>query len=289
MSQITGGIPFVIDGPIPAPPTHSLLSVAEVIEHPADEPDPRWQNGVEMWAYPPDLPTIWDPCGDHGTFTKPAGGSIPLPQFAAYTVALPLTCSARGVLFDDLDTWTERATKTFEAVESYALEQEISQGLTFPTQPYFTDTNATLLNAGDPTAGGAALALLEDAIGATARQGLIHATNGTVTGWSREFIVYERVNGPSVELYTTNSTRVAAGGGYVGATPVNGDPADVGQAWAFATGPVKVYKGPLEIIPDRASQALQRTNNVITFRAERNYLVGWDTALQAAVLVDWSA
>ena len=33
---------------------------------------------------------------------------------------------------------------------------------------------------------------------------------------------------------------------------------------------------------------LDRSDNVLTFRAERYVLAIWDGALQAAVLVDWS-
>jgi hypothetical protein len=34
--------------------------------------------------------------------------------------------------------------------------------------------------------------------------------------------------------------------------------------------------------------SLDTSNNDVTFRAERYALASWDTALQAAVLIDWT-
>jgi hypothetical protein len=54
----------------------------------------------------------------------------------------------------------------------------------------------------------------------------------------------------------------------------------------FATGPVEIRLGP-GIITDLV-ETLDRSDNTVTFRAERYVLATWDTALQVAVLVDWS-
>ena len=55
---------------------------------------------------------------------------------------------------------------------------------------------------------------------------------------------------------------------------------------SFATGPVRVYMGPVRL--DSVRENLDRSDNLLTFRAERYVLAIWDTALQAAALVDWS-
>jgi hypothetical protein len=54
----------------------------------------------------------------------------------------------------------------------------------------------------------------------------------------------------------------------------------------IATGPIHVYLGPVRL--DSVSENLDRADNVLTFRAEMYVLALWDTALQAAVLVDWA-
>jgi hypothetical protein len=58
------------------------------------------------------------------------------------------------------------------------------------------------------------------------------------------------------------------------------------EDWIFATGPVEVHLGPL--VMTNIKETLDRSDNTVTFRAERYALALWDTALQAAVLVDWS-
>ena len=80
---------------------------------------------------------------------------------------------------------------------------------------------------------------------------------------------------------------VSSGGGYRGAKPYGGAAAGPGEAWAFATGPVRawIHSQTRFDIKD----VLDREDNDVTFRAERYALVEWDTALQAAVLIDWGA
>lgn len=287
MSQITGGIPFVVDGPRPVPPPYSLLETIPVFGPQAlvDEPvDPHWQNGVQVWSYPPDLPQVWDGCGTHGTFIKADGESIPTPQFSAYSIYLPITCSTRGLDPGDITGWQNRAIAAVEATESFALEREISQGTIFPLNPHFTDSNAHILNGGNVTSEKAALGFLADAVGATGRQGLIHATPGSVVGFTELDLYRDRDY-----IYSADGIPMVRGAGYVGARPSGQAAAVDGQAWVFATGPMYVIRGAIQGIPASPSQALDRGNNIYTFYAERNFVVYWDTELQAAVLVDWTA
>ena len=81
-----------------------------------------------------------------------------------------------------------------------------------------------------------------------------------------------------------NGTPIVSGGGYIGAAANSQAPA-AGQDWMFASGPVEVRLSPMVIT--NLKESLDRSDNTITFRAERWVLVSWDTALQSAVLVDW--
>lgn len=270
---------FVIDGPVPEPPLFSLLNVAQV-----EEPtDPHWRNGVTVWAYPPDTGTIWEACAGNGTLLKNDGTPAPLPEFSGFTLYLAITCSSAGIDWNDSSSWKERARIAFRAVESFALEQEISQGHFYPLQPHFDDANVDILASGvKPQVG---MSYLEDAIGLTARRGVIHGTPGTVTSWGKEFLVFREEN----QLHTPVGSRVISGGGYLGGHPSGGSAATTGKAWAYATGQLKVLRdADIRFNPDDWSQALNRGNNTITFQAERDYVVVWDTELQAAVLIDWT-
>jgi hypothetical protein len=54
----------------------------------------------------------------------------------------------------------------------------------------------------------------------------------------------------------------------------------------FASLPVEVRLSPM--VATTVAQTLDRSDNVLTYRAERAMLVSFDAQLQAGVLVDWS-
>jgi hypothetical protein len=279
MVQTTLGMPFVIDGPIPAPPKYRLLDVAQIVE----TDDTHWGQGGQVWGYPPDLPTVWDPCTlPSSSPRKPTGGEIPLPVFAAYTAVLAITCTARGIDPDDIEGYQARALAAFTAVESYAVESELAKGTLMPLNPHFTDANVSFPAGSGAKSPRVGLSYLADAVGATAKQGVIHATPGTVTAWSDGPLVFDKGG----VLQTATGVPVVSGDGYIGSSPTT--PPTTGKAWAYATGPIKIYRSPVLIVPGTAREALDRQQNVITFLAERDYLAVWDTELQAAVLIDWT-
>ena len=61
------------------------------------------------------------------------------------------------------------------------------------------------------------------------------------------------------------------------------------QSYAIATGPVEIRReDSITMLPGSLAEALDRSQNLVTYRAERDYLVEWDRQLQAAILVDRS-
>ena len=276
----TMGPPVYLDGPLPVAPSRSLLATATIVPSDSD----RFGVGGAVWPYPPGLPSAWDPCST-GTFrTKADATGWDLPIFDAFTVYLPITCStitAHSPGFED------RARLALAATESFAVARELARGTANPLNPFLTDANLNILApaAVTPDVG---LSYLEDAIGATGRAGMIHTTPavGAAINGSGGYGIDVR----SGQLLTTaNGTPVALDGGYIGANPSLHAPAAAGQAWAFATGPVQVRRSnDITMIPGDIAQATDRSINEVTFYAERDYLVTWDTALQAAVLIDWT-
>jgi hypothetical protein len=275
----TFGPPIILAGPLPQPLPYGLLAAATMV----GEPDERWGNGANVRPYSPELPEVWDPCST-GTFrTKDTPEQPDMPLFSAFGVVLTDVCSGRGVGTDDaLDG---RARAAFAAVEQWAVEREFARGDLMPSNPYLTDGNADILASGAAVSLAEALALLEKAIGDTGRAGMIHADRGIVAAWSTVGAV--RIAGD--RLLTYNGTPVASGGGYNGMAPDGEAAPGDEEGWAFATGPVEVRRSPdIEILPGSLREALDRETNVVTYRAERMYLVDWDTQLQAAVLADRS-
>lgn len=272
MSSVGLAPRVVVDGPLPVAPRFRLLDVATQ----QTVAEPHWQAGVNVWPYPPDLPGLWDTC-DHGpTDTKNEGGEIPLPSFSAFTVYLPVTCSsfALGGASDELRA---RAITAFDAVASYGVEQQFSQGVANPLSPYLADANADVLAAGDPVE---SLALLETAIAGTGRAGVLHATPAVATFWAADSLVEVQQG----QLRTIGAgTPVVVGQGYIGADAGAGTPTPGVSEFAFATGPVRYMQS--EVFVTTLVESMDRSNNTITFRAERQFVAWWDTVLQAAVLV----
>ena len=93
-------------------------------------------------------------------------------------------------------------------------------------------------------------------------------------------------------MATANGTPIVSGMGYQGInTPYIGTPG-ADEDWAFATTGVEVYLGPVRMTT--AKESLDRSDNIITFRAEKYVLAIWDgiddeELAAAAVLVDWAA
>jgi hypothetical protein len=285
---------FVVDGPLPRPPKYRLLDVATIIE----EPDPHVQAGVSVWSYPSDVPTSWDPCST-GTFrSKVTGGAIALPDFGAFAVYITETCSPRSIFtgkFDGetdeayqrrmQDRFVERAMRVFNATESYAVEREFAKAFAVNSNPAALDANCAVLAAGVAQIPKVGLSYLANALGATGRDGIIHATPAIVTAWGQ----FRSFRGDDDLLYTVEGTPIAEGTGYIGLSPgVHAAPA-AGQDWAFVTGPVDIRRSEAIIYPGNLYQALDRSQNTVEYRVERVYTVDWDTVLQSAVLIDWTS
>lgn len=276
MSSLTFGPPVVLDGPLPEAPPHSLLNTEGVLQEDGGD---RWINGATVYPYPVDLPGNWDPCLSGTYRQKNEGSGVPLPAFGAFVVYLPITCSALSI--GDPEEFAGRAEIALNAVESYAVEKQLSQGTGIATNPYLADASAQVLAGGGAVTPAVGLAYLEDAIGATGKRGLIHATPAVTSQWFDQTGDLHPAG-----LFTANGTPVASGGGYQGAQPSGEAAPAAGQAWAFATGPVQVMHSPVAVMD--IAEVLDRSLNDVTFRAERYVLAEWDTDLQAAVLIDWS-
>lgn len=292
MSTFTAVGPALdIDGPLPVAPPHSLLETRVWDLDAQNEPvlasvvrsrdATRVLNGVNVWGYPEGCASLWEPCSD-GTFrTKSEDSDWPLPRFDSFVVYKPVTCSTISVGADP-EEFSRRAERALDAVLSAGIESALAQGVTQSSNPFFGDASVSILNSGTAVSPGVALSHLEDAIAATCRVGMIHATPGVVSGLQ----AFPLPGDDLTRLITANGTPVVSGMGYVGVdTPWLTTPGAT-EDWVFATGPVHVYLGPLVIYD--VKESLDRSDNVLTFRAERYVVALWDTSLQAAILVDWA-
>lgn len=285
MTGTTFGPPVVLTGPLPVAPPRSLLSIPGVLQDSGD--GVRWTAGVALWGYPEGMPALWNPCSAGTEATKSDDSSIPQPDFAAFVIYLPVTCSSFGIATDP-EGFEQKAEAALDAVSSWAIEYALAQGVPLTANPYLADADVDILASGAAVSPTAALSYLEESIGSTGRGGMIHATPGAASGMFGPWRDYVGVNDEGrAALISPIGTPIAVGGGYAGATPFGGNAAGAGQSWAYATGPVQAFLESVQ--PLNISQVLERSMNEVTFRAERYALVMWDTSLRAAVLVDWDS
>lgn len=266
---------------------------ADRVYVPADAGRERWTSGVAVYPYPPDVPIVWDACANGSpAVEKGFGTQAPVPEFAALTLSEAITCTAQQV--PNQAAFRARAVAALTATESYAVAREFMSGdhvLGPNGSPYLADTNCVLLNGSVATKPNHALQILEEAIAATGRLGIIHCSPMLATALlGQGFVIQDRTG----VIRTINGIPVIPDFGYVGASKPDAGAAPTAiQEWAYATGPVDLRRSDVFTTPDNVSEALDRgmgsTNdrtNSITYLAERYYVVDWDTVLQAAVLVD---
>lgn len=290
-----------IDGPPPIAPQYGLLQAAaapaagvRIVPDLDERGIDRWINGVSVYPFPPDQGDVYNPCADATEAEiKGFGGELDNPEFGAMTVYLPETCTVFKV--PSQDEYKARAVAVLTAVESSIIAREFMSGAKFPNNPHLADGLGQFPNGDAVTDFPNAVAYLEAAIAATGRAGLIHCSPEMLSsaaaryGWN----YWHDIKGDVIRMIS--GTVIIPDAGYSGASAIAGhaDP-DVGQEWMFATGPIDIRHSEIFTVPQRVEQAVDRGSggattgrpNSITYRAERYALVDWDTALQAAVLVD---
>lgn len=277
--------PLRIDGPPPVARPYGIVTTPGTI---VPEADSHWRAGVLIDSYPTDLPDSHSACAVGTMRVKPQGTEPPHPEFSAFTVVYPFTCSGIGLGNEaGAERARRRVREAFAATEGWDVERELAFGITDPDRPHFTKAGLATYPVGINTAVGPreSLSLLENAIGDTARAGLIHADSGTFMAWA----AWDLVDTDGRRAYTKRGTTIIIGDGYrphTGQQPGSALTADESYAWA--TGPVELTRDEIEVLGPTA-QALDTVTNDVTFRAERNYVAYWDTGLTAGVRVDRSA
>jgi len=244
----------------------------------------RVLNGVNAWMYPTGCSELWEPCSD-GTFRTKSDESTQLvPRFDSFVVYKTITCSTIGFDNAALEDLSRRAEAVLDATLSAGVEKALAEGVPGSSNPFFGDANVQVLNSGTSVSPRVGVSFLEEAIGANCRRGLLHLTPAVVAGLPAPLR-----EGPT--LATANGTPIASGMGYQGVDTADLSTPDDTEDWVFATTGVQVYLGPVRMTTPKES--VDRSDNVVTFRAEKYVLAVWDgiddsELAAAAVLVDWA-
>lgn len=273
--------PLRVVGPPPKAPLYGLVSTPETL---VEQADPHWRGGVSVDSYPIETPYRHFPCSA-GTFrTKPEGEDPPAPEFPSFTVLIPITCSGLGIgNVEGAEILRARVREAFAARESFGVEQQLIVGdPEEPTDPHVADGNLVKPVGNTFQSPREAIALLENAIGETAQQGMLHLDPATFAAAPADYFVSD-----GRTMRTKRGNTVIVGDGYIGTRPDDFVAAlEADQAWVWATGLVRATRDDI-VVPPLADVFNEETNE-LTFRAERNYVVYWDTALQVGVPVERS-
>lgn len=270
------GITTRVEGLVPSAPLRGLLAVATVLDPDADD---RWIGGVALDRGPCGCAEVWEPCAAEPEAKAAGDGSdAEPPEFQSFVVYHADSCSTFGL--GAPAEFQARLRQTLDATQHRAIEHEFATSTLMPTNPGLSAAEATILD-GTTDDLRAATAALERAIADSCRAGVIHATPEAATYMAAHNLIF--ADGQRLRTVAMG-TPVVAGSGYPGAGPEGEDAPEAGTTWLYATGPVRVRLGAVQMLADDLSSSMDRATNLATFRAERPALVEWDRCLHAAQL-----
>lgn len=277
-----------VDGAPAAPPRYGLIQAARDALAGGDPTNGRWQNGLAWEPEACGVGEVKDPCDANPN--KETNANRTIREFDPVALVVGDRCSS----FDVRRDWQARARRKLLACQSKLLAEEFWNGALARSRSL---PNAFLAQLGANTITTSpvnlvdGLSCLEEALAdCGCGRGMIHATVGTTTWW-RRFGLIDRVGD---QLLTINGTVVVADAGYTGDGPTiiaeggAPDTATSGSVWAYGTDMVDVRLGPIRLVPDAEdlAGAVDRTDNLVEFRAERLAAVTFDGCCHVAAELD---
>jgi hypothetical protein len=300
MAGLFPGLPVEFDdiGPTPAG-----SAVASFKSPPAQyAQDPHWLGGIQWAPHVCSDGHVLDPCRtDQDDTLADAGtllGEIP------YVISHGIRASTRGNLEIDYE---DRARNTLIRNQSKLIEKEFWEGAFAQTPDFngnFFLTQApsaylgTLLGDASDKAykvqkgfGQLEKAMMSALGGA---QGMIHVSPEVITYLGNLYAIYPRGN----VIYTALGNIVVAGAGYTGSAPsapggaagpeVENFQDDLTGAtcWAYATSIPTLWMSDIIVSPFERPQAIDKTKNIVEYRASRHVSVTLDHCVNIAARFD---
>lgn len=252
-----------------SPLPHGLLnSCAQV----ADVADPHELMGVEWLALGCCPVNVWeDPCTTDSPGEVSPGEESPgsrEKEFCRPTVehARPLTvyaaaeCGAIGWSYAEA---REQVLATLELGEQRAVEEGFWRNTLAPTAIDLTPPEG-------PVSIAQGVAALEGCLAESyGSQGLLHVPAGAAALLGCCNVVHRDPDG-TLSTLAGNCVTISSGASAINEGP-DGMPAEAGTAWLAISGPVVVRRGPVHVVPDRPSAAIDRFNT-LRLIAERTYV-----------------
>lgn len=289
---------LIVNPPTFTPSPYGLLSVAQQVN---TDGTPHWQNGItwQSRCLVPMGQLTYDECiavtGSGGPPPEPSTktdvldltlrGATPFTAYAKFDCALVGMDEALKIATDALAQsepwqaerafWTGLVDGRVIAFPHLAANAEVLDAQSIELQ-----SPASIVITGAAVDVATGLGLLESALADCYNGvGVIHVPVKLLPTLQ----AYSLVIAQNGKLKTLNGNLVAVGAGYPGTSP-SGVAAAAGESWMYATGAVFMYRGEVQVPPDRVS-SVNRATNTREMIAERTYVLGWDCC-HHAVLVD---
>lgn len=232
--------------------------------------------------------STFDPCGETGEGSKPSELPPDLVSWDPYVLWSTTSCTT---LTNDPDDIRLRATQDLDTQTSHKLEtvlwtNTVDGGDFGAAHPNISlsDASTTIIQPNGFTpvppvkAFSDMIDALIDALGGA--RGMIHVEKRLVP-----FIAfYGLAVQQGQRLVTTLGDHIVVpGSGYTGSDPA-GNAASENYSWIYGTSMVEVLLAPIEVFGDLPAQ-VNRSTNVIEYRAERMALAHWDHAAHIGIPV----
>jgi hypothetical protein len=273
----------------PAP--GGILSVADVMTHKSNDYDERWVRGFsfEFDSFP--TVNILDEVGASAENLFDEAGTPRYLEYIPFFIEVESFESTFGLPGEDR---FDRVKKQLEAVTQKAVEKELWDG---PAAIAYGNDNIYLTKTGEatiPVAGAhsadKALFHLEQAISLSpvGANGVIHMTRDVASILGSRLIYVSKGDGERGKAITRLGTEVIIGSGYSGNGPIGatGATASATNRWMFATGPVEVHLGKVEVVNENLGQGIDASINDMRIKALRPAAVYFDPSIHYAMRVE---
>lgn len=268
-----------------------ILSVADVMTHTARNYDERWVRGFAYEFNSRPTVNILDETGASAETLFDNTGLARYLNYVPFFIEVESFFSTFGLPGEDR---FDRVKKQLEAVTQKALEKELWDGPAAIANSndnlYLTKTSeATIPVAGAHTAD-KALFHLEQALSLspTGANGVIHMTRDVASILGSRLIYASKGEGEQGKVMTRLGTEVIIGSGYSGNGPIGETyaTASATNRWMFATGPVEVHLGKVEVINENLAQGIDASINDMRIKAVRPAAVYFDPSSHYAMRVE---
>lgn len=268
------GIALDVQTATPAPIGSLVASAASPPEGKIN--DPHWAGGIRYRGRLCDVGELHDPCDSEASTEVTGPGLI---HFQPYVVEVPFVCSTGGFQTAEYE---ESARTELLVNESRLIEEEFWTGTKATAEAGDFSDNAFLASGSDVTTLGD---LRGGAAGDTTSYDIVSAFGGLeaatrdILGGARAMLhvpdlltsylsALNLIEREGNLLVTKLGSIVVSGVGYPGTAP-NGDAASTTEMWGYGTGIVTLWRSEVVISPDQISEAVNKANNDIAYRASR--------------------